>query len=500
MADETTDNSNKEQVTLFLRWVTDDLQVHEEFLGLYHVDSINAATLTAVIQDLFVRLNLCLERLRGQCYDGASSMSGRRSGVAKRIRELEPRALFTHCYGHALNLAACDTIKGMKVLKDALDTTREITKLIKYSPRREGVFQLIKSQTPSNSPGVRVLCPTRWTVRAEALASIITNFDCLQRTWEEAVELVNDTETKARIRGVAAVMNSFDFLFGCLLGETILRHSDNLSSTLQHKTLSAAEGQYIAQMAVATLKSVRNEESFDLFWQKVNSRASQLDVGEPQLPRRRRLPRRLDDGLSAAEFHDSPKIFYRQQYFEAIDLIVNCVDDRFKQDGYRVYQSLESLLSKACKQEDLTSDLDVVCDFYGNDFNKDLLTSHLQILGVHYQEVMADSGSSTANLSIFDMKSYFQTLSQFQMSLLSQVKRLVQLILVMPATNASSERSFSALRRVKNYLRTTMTQERLNYLMLLHVHKEKTDELDLKKLLNEFVECSVHRCNIFAKY
>ncbi len=49
----------------------------------------------------------------------------------------------------------------------------------------------------------------------------------------------------------------------------------------------------------------------------------------------------------------------------------------FKQDGYRVYQSLESLLSKACKH---TSDLDVVCDFYGNDFNKDLLTSQLQIL------------------------------------------------------------------------------------------------------------------------
>jgi hypothetical protein len=79
------------------------------------------------------------------------------------------------------------------------------------------------------------------------------------------------------------------------------------------------------------------------------------------------------------------------------------------------------------------------------------------------------------------------------------VKRLAQLILVMPGTNASSERSFSAIRRVKNYLRTTMTQ-RLNYLMLLHVHKDKTDALDLKVLLNEFVECSEHRSNIFAKY
>ena len=74
----------------------------------------------------------------------------------------------------------------------------------------------------------------------------------------------------------------------------------------------------------------------------------------------------------------------------------------------------------------------------------------------------------------------------------------MQLILVMPATNASSERSFSALRRVKTYLRAAMKQDRLNYLMLLHVHKDKTDELDLKLLVNEFIN-SDHRSNIFAK-
>ena len=80
------------------------------------------------------------------------------------------------------------------------------------------------------------------------------------------------------------------------------------------------------------------------------------------------------------------------------------------------------------------------------------------------------------------------TLSPGQLSLISQVKCLMQLILVMPATNVSSERSFSILRRVKTYLRTTMTKERLNYLMIIHVHKERTDALDLKTLLNEFVD------------
>ena len=135
MADETTDSSNREQVTLFIRWVSDDFQVHKEFLGLYHVASIDTATLTSVIHDIFMRLNLSIERLRGQCYNGASTMSGSKSGVAKRISEVEPRAIFTHCYRHSLNLADCDTIKKMKVMRDALETTHEITKHILHEER-----------------------------------------------------------------------------------------------------------------------------------------------------------------------------------------------------------------------------------------------------------------------------------------------------------------------------------------------------------------------------
>ena len=137
------------------------------------------------------------------------------------------------------------------------------------------------------------------------------------------------------------------------------------------------------------------------------------------------MPRRLDDGLSLGDFHDDPKALYKQQYYEALDLIVNCIDDRFNQPGYRIYHSLESLLSKACKQEELVSDIDIVCDFYGDDFDKDLLTSQLQTLGVHYQQVRGQTGEDTSiSLSIFEIKTYLLSLSPGQLSLLFQVKRL----------------------------------------------------------------------------
>ena len=73
-------------------------------------------------------------KLRGQCYDGASAMQGARSGVAARVCKEEPRALYTHCYGHSINLAASDAIKRTKVMKHEMETAHEITKLVKYSP------------------------------------------------------------------------------------------------------------------------------------------------------------------------------------------------------------------------------------------------------------------------------------------------------------------------------------------------------------------------------
>ena len=124
------------------------------------------------------------------------------------------------------------------------------------------------SAADTSLPGIQVLCPTRWTVQADSLASVTKNYAILQSTWEEALEISKDSETKACIQGVASQMYTFKFLFGTMLAEMVLKHPDNLSHTLQHKSMSAAAGQRIAQMTVQTLQSVQNDETFHLFWEK----------------------------------------------------------------------------------------------------------------------------------------------------------------------------------------------------------------------------------------
>ena len=132
-----------------------------------------------------------------------------KSGVLTRIFDLEPCALYTHCYGHALNLVTRDALKGIKVMEEVLDTVYEITKPIKKSPKYDSIFKEYKDDISTDSPGIRILCPTHWTVRAEALASIAENYEALQLTWGTAKDAVRDTEMRARIGGVAAQMEHF---------------------------------------------------------------------------------------------------------------------------------------------------------------------------------------------------------------------------------------------------------------------------------------------------
>ena len=287
LADETTDCANREQLVLAIRWVDDDLHVREEFIGLHQLDSIEAKVVFGAIEDILLRLNLPIQNIRGQCYNGASNMSGKENGVAKLIADKQPKAIYTHCYGHALNLAVMDCVRQSSLMKKALDCTNEITKLVKFSPRRDVLFEKIKKELAPQGPSVRVLCLTRWTVRAEALSSIIINYTVLQELWTEALAIVSDTETIGRLNGVAAVMQKFDFLFGTMLGELVFKHSDNLSKTLQKETLSAAEGQECAALTVMTLQSLRSPEMFEIFWKKVNTTSKNLAVEHPSLPRRR---------------------------------------------------------------------------------------------------------------------------------------------------------------------------------------------------------------------
>ena len=78
------------------------------------------------------------------------------------------------------------------------------------------------------------------------------------------------------------------------------------------------------------------------------------------------------------------------------------------------------------------------------------------------------------------------------------VFNLLKILLVCPVSSAECERSFSALRRLKTWLRSTMSQKRLNYAVVCNVHKHLLDDVDINIIVNEFISRSEIRKKRFG--
>ena len=152
-ANEYTDVSNKEQLTICIRWIDKSLEVHEDFFGFFIIPDTGAETIDSVIKAVLLKLQLSLAYCRGQCYDGASNMLGHKTCVAKRIQDVQPKAHPTHCHGHSLSLSVKETVKNCKLLLNTMDTAKEIVTVIKVLLRRnfdvvfitkKHLYQLIK--------------------------------------------------------------------------------------------------------------------------------------------------------------------------------------------------------------------------------------------------------------------------------------------------------------------------------------------------------------------
>ena len=103
-------------------------------------------------------------------------------------------------------------------MKDALDALFGVSILIKYSPRRDSTLENLKKAMASETIGFRVLCPTRWTIRANSLRSVLCNYSVLQELWEVSKGHTNDPAIRNRIIGVESQLKTFSYFNSVSLG------------------------------------------------------------------------------------------------------------------------------------------------------------------------------------------------------------------------------------------------------------------------------------------
>ena len=121
---------------------------------------------------------------------------------------------------------------------------------------------------------------------------------------------------------------------------------------------------------------------------------------------------------------------------------MSSIDERFNQPGFQVYANAESLLVKSLKGLDVTTELQKFTSDFNSDVDTFRLSSQLHILKVYLD------GSKNECFDEIMMK--FLAIEESELKMISEVVKLVKLLLVNPATSASGERSFSAARRFKN--------------------------------------------------
>ena len=162
---------------------------------------------------------------------------------------------------HSLNLCLQDAGRQIQALRDAIDTVREIVKLINYSPKRRHLFSEKLIQSDGAQCGIKPLCPTRWTVRTEAIDAVIKQYALIMETMED-VNLTTHDEYGLKAGGILATLEKFDCLFGLKLGHLLFSAAESTSLVLQAKSTSFQDALVSVNATQSFYKRQRQDEAF----------------------------------------------------------------------------------------------------------------------------------------------------------------------------------------------------------------------------------------------
>ena len=201
--------------------------------------------------------------------------------------------------------------------------------------------------------------------------------------------------------------------------------------------------------------------------------------------RQRKAPRRIDDGTGVPFAPSTPQEFYRTKYFTVIDSVMVGLTDRFEPDETSRHLSRveDFLLGKE-------KDVHYIVEHYSGDVDGQRLELHRDML---LDRALAESEV----LEDFQCIVSFLTKNVPIRGIITEVSNLVRIILTLPVSSCTAERSFSGLKRLKTYLRSRMAQERLNAVAIINVHKAILAHLDVDILIYNFISMISVRKNTF---
>lgn len=249
LVDETKDASKKEQLSFIIRFIDQKFNIYEKALGCFHMEKCDAQSLSQEIFKIIAANNLDINKCIGQCYDGASVMSGKYSGVQQRISNIIPHAIYVHCYAHRLNLCLINTIQNIPLVVNFFNTVQDLYKFLMNGNTRYELFVEAQKQKQIKILHLERLVETRW-------AYWYTSLEKIENRYTEIKEVLSILTTKgdqtARASGLLNEISSNTFILILVIMKEVLKAIHCVSCEFQNASI-------ILSAAINLINTTKNE-------------------------------------------------------------------------------------------------------------------------------------------------------------------------------------------------------------------------------------------------
>uniref|UniRef100_A0A3B5PPY9 DUF4371 domain-containing protein n=1 Tax=Xiphophorus maculatus TaxID=8083 RepID=A0A3B5PPY9_XIPMA len=460
LADETRDLQKKEQISLVVRYYYSGA-IHESFLHFQSAESLDTEGLTKMIVGCLEKHGLDYRKnLVGQGYDGASVMSGKHSGVAARIKNYAKFAFYVHCNAHCLNLVLVDVVKSVPEAEDYFSLLQNIYKFVTGSAVHTKWLAVQKELHPQEKPReLQRLIDVRWACRYLACRNVRDRLPAVLRLLLDISLENNSGDRKVEAKGLLA---QIDFQFIALLVTfcKVLGDIKILSDMLQSSNLDLSKAVDLVGSLTDTLKSYRSEACFGELLRDTQELVESCKIST--LPLSKRQPKassRFLDSLvmtTVGQRHSdqSNEDFNRGVFYQILDCLTAELERRFSQKNCEIMLGVQSLVPKSplfLKEETLYA--------FGQTFESDLEDLKHEVHQTRRLLLRREKGGLERPSTLLDFVVFLEPYKEVFHELL----RLCKISVVIPVSTASCERSVSALKLIKNHLRTTMADDRLSH-------------------------------------
>jgi Domain of unknown function (DUF4371)/hAT family C-terminal dimerisation region len=475
LADETTDISQIEQFSLCIRYVDEQVfSIREDFLTFVPVYDISGEGLANTIKETLKKIGFDLNKIRGQGYDGAAAMRGRFRGVQAIIKDMYPKALYTHCVSHSLNLCLSDATKSQDI-RNAFGIISECCSFFNSSAKRTTVLKnKIKEIKPnSQSTKLKSLCETRWVLRHEAVMLFKEFVEPVVAALEEVQNECSGTDSSKRANSLLHCICNFNFLISICVSSKLLSYTYNLSKYLQSKNIDLFNALNQVSDVISVFHSIREnvDLKFNNIYKEAKDVAEKLNI-EPKMPRICSSQRNRSNVPS-----NNIEEYYKKSIFiPYLDDLMMALNERFIPHNETI-TSLQYVLPSIVVEKPF-SYLKKAVGFYENDLPglNDVIEAEYEIWQAKWKNIEDNLRPTTA----------IQALSVCDNLMYPNMYELLKILAIIPVSTATAERSFSTLRRLKTYLRNTTSESRLVGLALLAIHRDIDipDDILLDKFAN----------------